>query len=1127
MDTDEKRSDESGDVADKPRTCDVQMISVDVRDNHVRELKYKPPDSYNAWDRLVRMDGGAARHGEEDGDCDTKESAVVHLFGRDDLGRSTCLLVKGFRPWLYLRLPDGFARNLVDNLARQLCARAHVDSGAVTVESVRRSHFKHWECADDGPTSSSTAASSSSTPAPRSHAYLKISCRTVGLRRRITWMLKKAHQDFLDRKSNGLFCDRTADPSCYTVHEHKFEPWQQFLAEAGLQASGWLRFDESRARVGEERVTSCARELWIDAADVRAVSDRADIAPFVVCSFDIECYTPDDRFPVPTVPEHRVVQIGCVTWAFGRPYEQRKVRVLCLSETDASPPLVTPDCPKEPELAKPCAVETTTHATELDLIAAFVRHVVDVDADLVVGYNTDQFDWRFLGERSFALGGPSAARKMRLSRVLLDDAYMNVRVVGSKQKGFAEVYFPEMNGRVGFDMLPKFRDDMRMRTYSLDDVSAKFLGAKKAGLVASQIFAKWRSGPAGRAVVAHYCAQDCDLTLRLLRRTCALQGVVEMSRATGTPAECIVHEGEQVRFVTQVYLACHGANLVVNDINEAGRDDPAHAETTDGYQGAEVLEPKRGFYLDPVATLDFNSLYPSIMMCHNLCPSRIIVTEEQRAAATARGLNVATFVVEGETYHFVQDAPGVLPLLLKNLLRKRGDAKKLMEAAAAAGDDEKEAIYNARQLALKVSANSVYGSMGCTKGKLYLKAIAASVTKIGRDGLMATREFVLSRMSAAFVYGDERARALWGDAAASTFADVLYGDTDSVMIRVPTHPRFEGDPLPVAFEASQRMAALITAELYRPPMKLAFEKVYRPFALFAKKVYAGIKYERPDAPNMRDGQPSIEVKGMRSGRRDTVPFVARLEVEMLRCAMVHASADTALACLDAALDRVRKGDVDYQDFSITKRVKALAEYEGSNPLAVAQVVLNAKMRERSPGSEYAVGDRASFVFVRAKRGDHFRADQAEDPAFAKDQGLQLDVPYYLESHFRIAVVRILDMLFPGRGLSIFKSRGERLVGAMAGQRTLFEMGNLSEPLPPTCTARAPPPPVSQPAAARKADALVTPFLLGGDGRPVRVPAPPPKGAVKKRKSPPKPTADALAKKKREVGTMSAFLVTKK
>lgn len=37
-----------------------------------------------------------------------------------------------------------------------------------------------------------------------------------------------------------------------------------------------------------------------------------------------------------------------------------------------------------------------------------------------------------------------------------------------------------------------------------------------------------------------------------------------------------------------------------------------------------MIEPKRGFYERPIATLDFSSLYPSIMIAHNLCYTTLV-----------------------------------------------------------------------------------------------------------------------------------------------------------------------------------------------------------------------------------------------------------------------------------------------------------------------------------------------------------------------------------------------------------------------------------------------------------------------------------------------------------------------
>jgi DNA polymerase delta subunit 1 len=46
------------------------------------------------------------------------------------------------------------------------------------------------------------------------------------------------------------------------------------------------------------------------------------------------------------------------------------------------------------------------------------------------------------------------------------------------------------------------------------------------------------------------------------------------------------------------------------------------------YEGATVLHANTGYYTEPIATLDFASLYPSIMMAHNLCYSTLVPSSD-------------------------------------------------------------------------------------------------------------------------------------------------------------------------------------------------------------------------------------------------------------------------------------------------------------------------------------------------------------------------------------------------------------------------------------------------------------------------------------------------------------------
>lgn len=173
------------------------------------------------------------------------------------------------------------------------------------------------------------------------------------------------------------------------------------------------------------------------------------------------------------------------------------------------------------------------------------------------------------------------------------------------------------------------------------------------------------------------------------------------------------------------------------------------------YEGATVIEPKRGFYRDPIATLDFSSLYPSIMMAHNLCYSTLLDPKMRSK------LSEDEYEKTPNGDYFVRQSvkKGLLPLILEELISARKRAKKDLESAT---DPFVRAVYDGRQLALKVSANSVYGFTGAQEGMMPCLAISSSVTAFGRVMIHKTRDLVLDK------YKD---------------CDVIYGDTDSVMVK--------------------------------------------------------------------------------------------------------------------------------------------------------------------------------------------------------------------------------------------------------------------------------------------------------------------------------------------------------
>lgn len=157
---------------------------------------------------------------------------------------------------------------------------------------------------------------------------------------------------------------------------------------------------------------------------------------------------------------------------------------------------------------------------------------------------------------------------------------------------------------------------------------------------------------------------------------------------------------------------------------------PVHQghSTDEQFEGATVIEPKRGYYNDPIATLDFSSLYPSIIMAHNLCYTTLLTNTKKKELNIQEDQITAT----PSNSLFIKGAvrKGILPEILENLLTARKRAKAELKQET---DPLKQKVLDGRQYALKVSANSVYGFTGAQMGKLPCLEISAVSYQYSRN----------------------------------------------------------------------------------------------------------------------------------------------------------------------------------------------------------------------------------------------------------------------------------------------------------------------------------------------------------------------------------------------------------
>ena len=338
-------------------------------------------------------------------------------------------------------------------------------------------------------------------------------------------------------------------------------------------------------------------------------------------------------------------------------------------------------------------------------------------------------------------------------------------------------------------------------------------GVSKDDVTPQDIFRMTNEGPGPRAVIAKYCIQDCNLVHHLMQKVDVITGYNEMAKICSVPISFLVIRGQGIKLTSYMAKKCRDKNTLMPVIDKG--------PSGEGYEGAIVLPPKRGLYLDnPVACNDYSSLYPSSMISENLSHDSKVWTKEydldgnmvretgEKDPKTRQhiydNLPGYTYVdVEYDTYRWKPNARGkmekhlsgkkvcrfaqfndgtkaILPSILEELLAARKATRKLAEQQS---DPFMANVLDKRQLAYKVTANSLYGQCGAKTSSFYEVDVAASTTATGRKLLTYAKRMVEE------VYGDAQCQtSKYG--IVHTRAEYVYGD--SVAAYTPVYVRLGG-----------------------------------------------------------------------------------------------------------------------------------------------------------------------------------------------------------------------------------------------------------------------------------------------------------------------------------------------
>jgi DNA polymerase elongation subunit (family B) len=535
--------------------------------------------------------------------------------------------------------------------------------------------------------------------------FMKIDCCTLGDRRRLVSILKK----------NKL-------PDEFTklkLFETNLDPVLRLMHRTGIQSTGWLDTGDS---CYENNIANVDIDLTCpDWSELKPV-DKPETAPFVVASLDIECNSSTGKFPDADIEGDACFQIAISLCTFGNdvPYDKT---CFCYKKTDSN--------------LEGCSI--LSYDTERDMLIAFSKYMQKMDIDIITGWNIFGFDMEYIMKRAELNSCGSSF--FNLSKLRDYSCKMVYKKLSSSALGDNDLKLVPIPGRFVFDLFHEVKKGYKLDSYKLDNVSKLYLGDQKIDMPAKEMFARFvEEDPVKLREVAEYCIKDTLLPHRLLSKLCTLINLLEMAKATWVPLSYLVERGQQIKVFSQLTKKAREMGYLVPTISWG-------EGMVEGYEGATVLEAQKGAYYTPITALDFEALYPSIMMAHNLCYSTLIMDPKYENKEKYPNLEIETF---GQ-FKFVQNVPSLLPSILLELKQFRKQAKKDM----ANSTGSLKQMYNGKQLAYKVSMNSVYGFTGASKGMLPCVPIASSVTRKGRMMIEDTKNYVEKNFPGAKVrYGD-------------------------------------------------------------------------------------------------------------------------------------------------------------------------------------------------------------------------------------------------------------------------------------------------------------------------------------------------------------------------------------
>lgn len=682
------------DVKSNPN--EIQIIDVVDADEEVDMSKWDENNrsKYNIfeWKRHTDMNLSQTTEKlevETDGDgCKCRFNYTIRIFGVMENGQHVMVKVNDYKPNFYIKI-DATRGRTKEKIIKDIRKKAFYATSHLS-----KDRFGSRDC--QLMTEVVKRTLDDKYYGGTKFSFLKVSFHTDFIRKRLANSLKKEG---------------------YMVVEDHIPPLLRFFHERNIEPFNWIKFTNGDDQTHE---CECDYEFTASYKNIDPL-DKGSFAPFKIAAFDLECTSADGSFPMASNPKDEIIQIGVTVYRNGDPLNTTSPLkyISCLGDTDEIDGAIV-ECAE----------------TERDMLINFINFMKKLRPDVWTGYNINGFDFKYLWERLILhklrnqFHGVGWLKKYRIE--------LFEKKLESMAYGDQTYFYCIIPGQISCDLMTYIKREKKYTSYKLDYVANKLLGLNKHDITPAQIFEYHKKDSAHRKIIAEYCIQDCLLCNQLMEKLLVMINCGQLANVCTVPILFIFYRGQGIKGMS-VYSR-KTMELGMLTVNTSRGDEDGGG----GYQGATVLNAKVGIYMEPIGINDFSALYPSCAISHNISRDTFIDPIDY---SKFEGEDYIEIKIDNCSSHrFIKcknpidgdpTGRGVLPQVCMYLLAARKSVKMLMKKES---NPFVILLLDARQLAFKVTCNSMYGLTGFGNSTLYKSEVAESITSTGRDLLIMARD---------------------------------------------------------------------------------------------------------------------------------------------------------------------------------------------------------------------------------------------------------------------------------------------------------------------------------------------------------------------------------------------------